>query len=127
MSATLTFDPNRDPGRRSLAQWYVCVLLLIWTTLHFEASALQLIVALLAAIVIAMTLAWMDAWRTGDAAQWSGGWRRFVDFLPSCVVPALACSMLTSSNDRLAPLLFAVTVSLGSSYLLRGPAGPIFN
>ncbi len=128
MFATLSFYPNHNPKMRLLALWYFCALLIVWniagqTILGFEQSNLQPIVAVLTAIAVSMTLDWMDSWKTGRSLRWSGDWKAFVNFLPTCIIPALACSMLTYSNERLAPLMFAVTVSLASKYLLRAPIG----
>jgi hypothetical protein len=125
MFATLNFYPNRNPKLRLFALWYFCSLLIIWniagqTVLGFEQSNLQPIVAVLWAISVAMVLDWLDARNAGRLPRWWGG-TAFLNFLPPCVIPALACSMLTYSNERLSPLLFAVTLSLASKYLLRAP------
>jgi hypothetical protein len=128
MFPTLNFYPNRDPRLRLFALWYFCSLLIIWniagqTILGFEQSNLQPIVAALYAIAVGMSLEWLDAWKIGRPPRWAGGWMRFINFLPPCIIPALACSMLTYSNERLAPLLFAVTASIASKHLLRAPIG----
>jgi hypothetical protein len=128
MFATLNFYPNRNPKLRLFALWYFCTLLIVWniagqTVLGFEQSNLQPVVAVLAAIAVAITLEWIDAKKTGRSPRWSGSPMAFINFLPPCIIPGLACSMLTYSNERLAPLLFAVTVSLASKYMLRTPIG----
>jgi hypothetical protein len=128
MFATLNFYPNRSPKLRLFALWYFCILLIVWniagqTILGFEQSNLQPIAAVIAAIVFSMALDWMESWKSGRATRWSGGWKNFANFLPTCIIPGLACSMLTYSNERLAPLLFAVAVSLASKHLIRVPIG----
>lgn len=128
MFATLNFYPNRNPRLRLFALWYFCSLLVLWNVagqliLGFEQSNLQPIAAVLAAIAISMTLEWLDAKKTERRPRWMGSWANFLNYLPACIIPGLACSMLTYSNERLAPLLFAVAVSISSKYLLRAPVG----
>jgi len=128
MFPTLNFYPNRDPKLRLFALWYVCTLLIIWnilgqTVLGFEQSHLQPIAACIMAIAFSMTLEWLDAVRTAGKPRWSGSRMTMLNFLPACIIPALTCSMFTYSNERLAPLMFAVAVSISSKYLLRAPIG----
>ncbi len=128
MFPTLNFYPDRNPKLRLFALWYFCTLLVIWTVLGqtvlgFEQSNLQPIVACLTGVALSMTLEWLDAGRTGRKPRWSGSGMAMLNFLPACIIPALACSMLTYSNERLAPLMFAVAVAISSKYLLRAPIG----
>lgn len=128
MIPTLSFYPNRNPKLRLFALWYFSALLIVWnilgqTTLGFEQSNLQPIVAVIAAIAISMLLDYLDSLKTGRAPRCSGSWKAFVNFLPACIIPGLACSMLTYSNERLVPLLFAVTASVASKCLFRAPIG----
>jgi hypothetical protein len=126
--ATLNFYPQKDPRRRYFALWYFCSLLILWTilgdtVLGFEQSYAQPIVAVLAACLMAFLLEGIDAWMTVRPARFTGGWKNFLNFLPPCIIPGLACAMLIYPNERLAPVVFAAGLSLASKSLLRAPIG----
>ncbi|BDC50501.1 hypothetical protein F183_A28170 [Bryobacterales bacterium F-183] len=126
MLATLNLYPNRNPKLRLFALWYFCTLLVLWniagqTVLGFEQSNLQPIASVSMAIAVGMAIESLDAWSNQRRARWSGGWVPFLNFLPACIIPGLACSMLTYSNERLAPVLFAASLSMASKVLFKAP------
>ena len=44
-------------------------------------------------------------------------------FLAPAIIPGLACAMLLYANELIWPIIFAITVSIGSKVLLRAPIG----
>jgi len=126
--ATLNFYPNKDPRMRFFALWYFTILLILWTilgdtVLGFEQSYAQPVVAFLVACAVAFFLEWLDARVTSRTPRFVGNWKNTVNFLPPCIIPALACAMLIYSNERLAPIIFATALSLASKPMLRAPIG----
>ena len=126
--STLNFYPRKDPRMRLFALWYFCGLLILWTilgdtVLGFEQSYAQPIVAVLTAIAVALLLEGLDATATERTARFAGSRANFLNFLPPCIIPGLACAMLIYSNERLTPIIFATALSLASKSLLRAPIG----
>ena len=126
--ATLNFYPRKDPRMRYFALWYFCLLLVLWTVLGdtvlgFEQSYAHPVVAVLSACVVGFLLEGVDAWVNGRRARFMGNWANFLNFLPPCIIPGLACAMLIYPNERLTPIIFATGLSIASKPLLRAPIG----
>jgi hypothetical protein len=127
-NTTLLFYPAKNPKRRLFALWYFTTLMIVWnvvghTVLGFEQSWASPPTAIATAVVVSMLLDWVDARARGRALRFTGGLGNFLNFLPACLIPGFACSMLLFSNERLWPLVFAVTLSIGSKVILRAPVG----
>jgi enediyne biosynthesis protein E5 len=93
------------------------------SVLGFEQSIAQPLVALAVAYVLEMLFEWIEARSEGRTPRFLGGKVAFFDFLLPPHISALACAMLLLPNDHFWPLIFAVTVAIGSKYLFRAPVG----
>lgn len=129
VNSTLLFYPESSPMRRWIALWYFTSLMIVWNilghlTLGFEQSWATPITAISTALIVSMLLEAADAWATHRPIRFLGGWRAWRDFLPPCLIPGFACGMLLYSNERLWPVVFAVTVSMASKLLIRAPIAP---
>jgi hypothetical protein len=125
---TVQYYPKSDPRRRLFALWYFTPLLIGWTILGhtylgFEQSWAHPLVAVATAILMQMLLDWVDARATNRPLRFLSGWSAFLGFLPPAIIPALACAMLLYPNERLLPIIFAVTLSIGSKVIFRAPVG----
>ncbi|HEX6292808.1 MAG TPA: enediyne biosynthesis protein UnbU [Herpetosiphonaceae bacterium] len=87
--------------------------------LGFEQSWAQMVAAVLTAYFVELLLETITAWCVGRAPSYSGGFRKLVDFLLPAHIAAMAISMLLYSNDRVAPIVFAVVVAIASKSVLR--------
>ena len=89
----------------------------------FEQSLAQPVVALITAYSVELLLELIDARCNRRTVRFMGGGvRKFVEFLLSAHITALACAMLLYANERLAPVMFAAVVAICSKCLLRAPA-----
>lgn len=127
-NTTVLFYPNKNPTLRLFALWYFTTLMIAWnvvghTALGFEQSWATPLVAVATAIAVSMLLDWIDARARGRELRFTGGLGRFLNFLPACLIPGFACSMLLYANDRLWPVIFAVVLSIGSKLMFRAPVG----
>jgi hypothetical protein len=127
-NTTLLFYPAGSPRGRLFALWYFTSFLIIWnvvghTVLGFEQSWAAPVVAIFTAVAVSMLLDWIDARARGRELRFLGSWGDFVNFLPACLIPGFACSMLLYTNERLSPLIFAVVVSIASKLVFRAPVG----
>lgn len=125
---TLNFYPNRDPRLRTFALWYFAILITVWmiaglTILGFEQSYAQPIVAVLTAFSAQCLLEWLTARSLGRTPRFLNGRREFLEFLPPCIIPGIACAMLVYPNERLWPVAFAAGLSIASKVLFRAPVG----
>ncbi len=87
--------------------------------LGFEQSWAQMVAAVITAYTVELLLETISAWSNGRAPNFSGGWRKLVDFLLPAHIAAMAISMLLYSNDRIGAIIFAVVVAIGSKSVLR--------
>lgn len=88
--------------------------------LGFEDSWLQPLVALAAAYTLELVFETLDAASRGRRARYRGrGLVGLVDFLLPAHITALALAMLLYPGQRIAPILFAVAVAIGSKFILR--------
>jgi hypothetical protein len=127
-NATILFYPNKNPRLRLFALWYFTGLMIVWnvvghTALGFEQSWAAPLVAIATSVVVSMLLDWIDARARDRQVRFMGSVANFLNFLPACLIPGFACSMLLYTNDRLWPLIFAVVLSIGSKLVFRAPVG----
>ena len=127
-NTTVLFYPNKSPKLRLLALWYFTGLMIVWnvvghTTLGFEQSWAAPVTAIAAAVVVSMFLDWVDARARDRELRFTGSLGNFLNFLPACLIPGFACSMLLYANERLWPVIFAVVLSIGSKLIFRAPVG----
>ncbi len=127
-NTTLLFYPNNNPKLRLFALWYFTTLMIVWnivghTFLGFEQSWATPVTAITTAILVSMLLDWVDARATGRSVRFAGSLPDFLNFLPACLIPGFACGMLLYPNERLSPVIFAVTLSMASKLLFRAPVG----
>ena len=127
-NTTLLFYPQGNPKLRLFALWYFTTLMTAWnivghTKLGFEQSWATPVVAVATAILVSMFLDWVDARAKNRELRFTGSPGKFLNFLPACLIPAFACAMLLYANERLAPVIFAVVLSIGSKLILRAPVG----
>ena len=127
-NTTVLFYPNKNPNLRLFALWYFTTLMIVWNllghlVLGFEQSWATPITAILTATGVSMLLDVADAWARGRKVRFLESPGAFVNFLPACLIPGFACGMLLYANERLWPVIFAVTLSMGAKVLLRAPVG----
>ena len=112
----------RDPrnGLRMSATAATVFTLLGHTLFGFEQSWAQLFVALATGYATALLFEWVDARANGDTPGFmGGGYRKVVDFLLSAHMTAITLSFLLYVNQRLWIMALAVTLAIGSKYVLR--------
>ena len=86
----------------------------------FEQSLAQPVAALIAAYSTELLLEFIDARLNHRPLRFMGGGvRKFVEFLLSAHITALACAMLLYANERLGPVVFAAVVAICSKCVLR--------
>jgi hypothetical protein len=127
-NTTVLFYPNKNPKLRLFALWYFTTLMIVWnlvghTVLGFEQSWATPLTAIATAVVVSLILDWIDARAKNRQLRFTGSLSNFLNFLPACLIPGFACGMLLYANERLWPIIFAVTLSIGSKLLLRAPVG----
>jgi hypothetical protein len=125
---TVQFYPHSKPSNRYFALWYFTALLVVWNIagyvfLGFEQAYVMPLVGVGSAIIAQLGLECLDAGVHGCAPRYTGGWRNLANLLPPAIISGLACSMLTYTNTRIAPLIFATVLSIGSKVLFRAPVG----
>lgn len=91
------------------------------TVLGFEQSVLQPVVVLLFGYSLELVFELLRARRTGEPGRYAGGFSALVDFLLPAHITGLAVTMLLYANEQIWPLLFAISVALGSKVLLQAP------
>jgi enediyne biosynthesis protein E5 len=127
-NTTLLFYPQGNPKLRLFALWYFTTLMILWNVLGhvklgFEQSWATPVTAVITAILVSMFLDWVDAKAKNRELRFTGSAGNFVNFLPACLIPGFACAMLLYANERLWPVIFAVTLSMASKVVLRAPVG----
>lgn len=128
INTTLLFYPNKNPKLRLFALWYFTTLMTVWnvvghTILGFEQSWATPVTAVFTAITISMLLDWVDAKARNREVRFTSSLGSFLNFLPACLIPGFACGMLLYANERLAPVIFAVVLSIASKLMFRAPVG----
>jgi Na+-translocating ferredoxin:NAD+ oxidoreductase RnfD subunit len=117
-----------DPGLVALRRFAMSITALNVVGhlfLGFEQAWLTPVVAVLTAYALNLGLERIDAWARRRPPRYRGGWVKLVDFLLPAHIAGLACAMLLYGNERLTPTVFAVSVAIGSKYLIRLPVGGI--
>jgi hypothetical protein len=127
-NTTLLFYPQGNPKLRLFALWYFTTLMILWNVLGhvklgFEQSWATPVTAVATAILVSMFLDWVDARAKNRELRFTGSAGNFLNFLPACLIPGFACAMLLYANERLWPVIFAVTLSMASKVILRAPVG----
>jgi enediyne biosynthesis protein E5 len=125
---TVQFYPKSSALNRYFALWYFTGLLIIWNIagysyLGFEQAYIMPLVGVASALVAQFGLEWLDARLHGCRPRYAGGWKNVVNLSPPAIISGLACSMLTYTNTRISPLVFATVLSIGSKVLFRAPVG----
>lgn len=122
-----TERPGWATGRRigGLRRFAIAITLLNvagYGALGFEPSYAQPLFAVAVAYALEVLLEWSGARCDGRRPRFAGGPRALADFLLSAHITGLAVAMLLYSNERLAPIAFAVAVALVSKTLVRVPS-----
>ncbi len=115
----------RLPALRRFAFAITVLNLLGHTVLGFEQSWAAPLAALAAAYAAEIALELIAAWQQGRRPRFlAGGFSvgGMIDFLLSAHISGLAVSMLLYSGERLAPIVFAAVVAIGSKHVFRAPA-----
>ncbi|HVR11343.1 MAG TPA: enediyne biosynthesis protein UnbU [Thermoanaerobaculia bacterium] len=115
---------RRLPALRRFAFAITLLNVLGHTVLGFEQSWATPLIALATAYAAEIGLELIAAWQQRRRARFLAGGLRVggsVDFLLSAHITGLAVSMLLYAGERLAPIVFAVAVAIGSKYILRAP------
>lgn len=121
-AASPDFRDGRLAGLRRFAVAISILNLLGHTVLGFEQSWAQLVAALATAYALELLLEMIDATVDRRRPRFRGGFSRLVDFLLSAHITGLAVAMLLYASDRLAPIIFAAAVAIGSKAIFRLPA-----
>lgn len=119
-------DAIRLGGLRRFAIAISILNILGHTVLGFEQSWAQPLVALATAYSLELLLEVLSCWSAGRKPGFTGGLKKFVDFLLPAHISALAVGMLIYANDRLWVVAFAAAVAITSKLLLRMPVGGKF-
>jgi len=125
-NTTLLFYPQGNPKLRLFALWYFTTLMIVWNVLGhvelgFEQSWATPITAVFTAILVSIFLEWVDAKAKNRELRFTGSAGNLINFLPACLIPGFACAMLLYANERLWPVIFAVTLSMASKVMFRAP------
>ncbi len=117
---------NRSSRLTGLRRFAVAITLLNvlgHTVFGFEQSWAQPLVALATAYSVEILLELVDSAANRRRPYFLGGLRSLVDFLLSAHITALAVAMLTYSNDRLMPVVFATAAAMASKAIFRVRVG----
>lgn len=95
------------------------------TFLGFEQAWAHPVAALAVAYALELFLGWLAARSRGERPAFAGSLANLFHFLLPAHITALACAMLLYPGDRLAPIVFAVTVAIASKHLFQAPVGPL--
>lgn len=110
-------------GLRRFATAITILNILGHTVFGFEQSWATPLVALATAYSLEIALEWLEAVNTGREPHFAGGARKFIDFLLSAHISALAVAMLLYSNERLWPVAFGTAVAIVSKKLFCANVG----
>jgi hypothetical protein len=113
---------KRDPrnGLRTSATLATVFVILGHTVFGFEQPLAQVVVALVTGYTCALFFDWVDARANQVPPGFAGGGvRKLVDFLLSAHMTSITLSFLLYFNRRLWIMAFAVSLAIGSKYILR--------
>jgi len=116
----------KDPRIVALRRFAISITALTvvgLTWLGFEQAYATPVVAVLTAYLIELTLETIEARARRRPARYRGGATNLIDFLLPAHITGLACSMLLYANSEPWPVIFAVTVAIGSKYVIRIKVG----
>jgi enediyne biosynthesis protein E5 len=128
MSTPAVAAGKPDPGLTALRRFAVSITALTVAGhlfLGFEQAYLTPVVAVLTAYTLNLLLEAVDSWARRRPPRYRGGLVNLVNFLLPAHIAGLACAMLLYGNELLLPTVFAVTVAIGSKYLIRLPVGGV--
>jgi Na+-translocating ferredoxin:NAD+ oxidoreductase RnfD subunit len=91
--------------------------------LGFEQSWAQVFVSLATCYSLELVLEAVDAWSARREVRFKGGPVALMDFLLPAHISALAIALLLYPAGRLAPIVFAGVVAVGSKAIFRAPLG----
>jgi hypothetical protein len=114
--------PPKDPRVSALRRFAVSITVLTilgLTVLGFEQAYATPVVGVLTAFAVELTLETVEARAQRRPVRFAGSPRQFADFLLPAHITGLACAMLLYANSDLWPVIFAVTVGVGSKYVIR--------
>ncbi len=125
---TLTTDrwyaQDRLGGLRRFAAAITILNIFGHTFLGFEQAWAHPIVALATAYALELLIEAVDARANRRPMKFlGGGFKRFVDFLLSAHISAMAVSMLLYANERFMPVAFAAAVAVGSKAIFQVRCG----
>jgi enediyne biosynthesis protein E5 len=113
-----TADP-RTTALRRFAVSITALTIVGLTLLGFEQAYATPVVGVLTAYAVELVLETIEARVMRRPTRYAGSWVRLVDFLLPAHITGLACAMLLYANSDLWPIVFAVTVAVGSKYVVR--------
>lgn len=108
---------GRLAGLRRFAVAISALTLLGHAWLGFEQAFVHPLAALATGYTLELLLEAVDAWALRRPVVWRRG--SVVDFLLPAHITSLAVAMLLYPGDRVAPVVFATAVAIGSKYVLR--------
>lgn len=118
------YQADRLGGLRRFAAAITILNILGHTLLGFEPAWAHPFVAMAAAYSLEILLEVIDARTNRRAPRFMGGGiQKFIDFILSAHISAMAVSMLLYANDRWMPVAFAAAVAIGSKALLQIRSG----
>jgi Na+-translocating ferredoxin:NAD+ oxidoreductase RnfD subunit len=112
----------KDPRVSALRRFAISITVLTAlgeTVLGFEEAYVTPVVAVLGACSVELVLETIEARARQRPVRYRGSPIQFADFLLPAYITGLACAMLLYANSELWPVVFAVTVAVGSKYVFR--------
>ncbi|MFI6449939.1 enediyne biosynthesis protein UnbU [Streptosporangium amethystogenes] len=111
---------NRGRALRRSAWSLTLITVLGHTVLGFEQSCLAPVVGALTGVTTEFALETVEAWAWRRPARYLGVPRdRVADFFLPSYIRGLLCAMLLYGNGHLMPIVLAVLIGVGSTYLFR--------
>jgi len=123
--ATRPERPRTPPSPRVMALRMFAITITVFTVLGafwlgFEDSWAQPLVAVVTAYALELTLETLDAWGRERRPRYRGhGFAGLVDYLLPAHITGLAIALLLYPGGRLMPIVFAVSVAIGSKFVFR--------
>jgi hypothetical protein len=119
MTSTQTAKDPRIVALRRFAISITVLTIVGLTLLGFEQAYATPVAGVLTAYLVELTLETIEARMQRRPARYRGSLKQFADFLLPAHITGLACAMLLYANSALWPVIFAVTVGVGSKYVFR--------
>ncbi|WP_436759954.1 enediyne biosynthesis protein UnbU [Streptosporangium sp. V21-05] len=116
---------KRDEAFRRLAESLTVITVLGHTVLGFEQSCLAPVVGVLTGVTAEFALETVEAWSRRRPPRYLGVPRaRVVAFFLPSYVCGLLCAMLLYGNGHLMPVVLAVLIGVGGTYVFRVTPAP---